>query len=245
MPLQEASEIWQDPEHMPSNPAILLDTMCLQAANVLAAAAQLAPLDKVEILSHEIRFQILSRAKAVDSELATWPFLVPQDWWPVTLERSSIPQDIVNAGLHGDHCDVYPDTCICGIWLSWYSTRLKIFGIVADFDQIEYKMDAVLRIQQTVDFMFAAVPFMLGSKSKPAGLFEYGFKYPCLPGQSISRAHYHAAAAFGGHTLWPPLKAILEHKRHLRPDQAHFAIQQLRRLRILYDARMPDESGTR
>ncbi|KAI4138428.1 MAG: hypothetical protein L6R39_006790 [Caloplaca ligustica] len=237
MPVQDAPEIWQDPEQMPCNPATLLDAICLQAARVLAAAARSVTPDTATC------FKILSRAKAVDSRLATWPSLVPQDWWPIPLDRDMVPTEVAEAGLHGDHCDIYPDISICDSWLNWRFTRLKILGLIADYEQTESKHDAMLEFQQVTDDILAAVPFMLGSKCKPADMFDTVFKYPCLPGTSVLRSHYYSAAAFGGLTLWSPLKTILEHARHLRKDQMQFALQQIRRLGTLYDVRMPKPKG--
>ncbi|KAL8969551.1 MAG: hypothetical protein Q9197_004272 [Variospora fuerteventurae] len=239
MHVQEISEVWQDPEQLPSNPATLLDAMSLQAANVLAAAAKHAnskPSDKV-------RSDLLLRARTVASRLEIWPSLVPQEWWPVPFARESIPQEIAEAGLHGDHCDMYHDTSVCDTWLTWRSTCLRVFALVADYEQGEAKSDAVLHLQQTVDDIFAAVPFMLGSKSMPADMFDTAFKYPCFPGQMVPLHHYHSAAAFGGLTLWPPLKTIMDHVRHLRSNQVLFLGQQIKRIGTLYDVRNPDRGS--
>ncbi|KAL9016686.1 MAG: hypothetical protein Q9185_005965 [Variospora sp. 1 TL-2023] len=177
MHVQEVSEVWQDPEQLPSNPATLLDAMSLQAANFLAAAATHAnskPSDKV-------RSNLLLRARTVASRLEIWPSLVPQEWWPVPFARESIPQEIAEAGLHGDHCDMYHDTSVCDTWLTWRSTCLRVFAFVADYEQGEAKSDAVLHLQQTVDDIFAAVPFMLGSKSMPADMFDTAFNASTAP----------------------------------------------------------------
>ncbi|KAL9008950.1 MAG: hypothetical protein Q9173_005979, partial [Seirophora scorigena] len=171
MPVQQASEIWQDPEQLPSNPATLLDAMNLQAANVLAAAAQCAESSASDTMPPHTLF----RAKTVRSRLATWPSLVPQEWWPVSLEREVIPQEIIQAGCHGDHCDIYLDTSVCDTWLTWRSTCLRVFALIADYEQAEAKSDAVLQFQQTTDDIFAAVPFMLGSKVRPAAMFDTVF----------------------------------------------------------------------
>ncbi|KAI4177323.1 MAG: hypothetical protein LQ346_007697, partial [Caloplaca aetnensis] len=235
MPVQEVPELWQDPEQMPYNPATLLNGMRLQAANVLADASQWLSLNNSDDRSDERRTEILSRAKFVDSRLATWPSLMPRDCWPVPVERRVIPQEIIDAGLHGDHCDIYPDTTICDTWLMWHSTRLQLFGLIADVSEAELKHNAVRSCQQGANDIFAAVPFMLGSKTMPADMFDTGFKYPCLPGKTVSVDHYHSAAAFGGHLLFSPLTAILERTRHLRPDQAQFALQQIQRIGRLYD----------
>lgn len=240
MPVQEVSEVWQDPEQLPSNPATLLDAMNLQAANVLAAAAQHANSRS----SDKARSDLLLRARAVVSRLEIWPSLVPQEWWPVSFARESIPQEIAEAGLHGDHCDLYHDTSVCDTWLTWRSTCLRVCALIADYEQGEAKSDAVLQLQQTVDDIFAAVPFMLGSKSMPADMFDTAFKYPCFPAQMVPLHHYHSAAAFGGLTLWPPLKTIMDYVRHLRSNQVLFLGQQIKRIGTLYDVRNPHRGSS-
>ncbi|KAI4168284.1 MAG: hypothetical protein LQ343_006521 [Gyalolechia ehrenbergii] len=239
MPVREASEIWQDPGQMPYNPATSLDAMRVQVANVLATAAQYASPGKVESLSDERRSKILSRAKAAISRYESWPSLVPQDWWPIPLQRSLIPQPIIDTGAHGDHCDLYPSVSVCETWLIWYTSRVRILSLIADLDQSESKQHAVLQMQQTADDIFAAVPYVLGSKSDPAGMYDTEFVYPCLPGDNVSLNHYRCAAAFGGLALWIPLRTLLENMRHLRNNQTQFSLEQITRLGRLYDVRMP------
>lgn len=243
MPVPEASEIWQDPERMPYNPATLLDAMRVPVANLLAATAVHASPGQRESLSDKARFEIVSRAKAVYATFESWPSLVPQDWWPIRLQRKLIPQQVIDAGLHGDHCDLYPHTSVCGTWLVWRTSRVRILSLIVDFDQSDSKNDVLPQIQQTADDILASVPFMLGSKSDPAGMYETKFVYPCLPGQTVPVGHYHCAAAFGGLTLWLPLRILLENLRHLRDDQIQFSVQQVRRLGRLYDIRMPNQEN--
>ncbi|KAL8720333.1 MAG: hypothetical protein Q9225_002795 [Loekoesia sp. 1 TL-2023] len=244
MYVPEASEIWQDPEQMPYNPATLLDAMRVPVANLLAAVAEHASPGQRESLSDEARFEILPRAKAVYASFESWPSLVPQDWWPIHLYRRLIPQQIIDAGLHGDHCDLYPHTSVCETWLVWRTSRVRILSLIADLDQSDSKHDVLLQIQQTADDILASVPFMLGSKSDPAAIYDTEFVYPCLPGETVSVGHYHCAAAFGGLTLWLPLRILLANVRHLRDDQIQFSVQQVRRLARLYDIRMLNQDNS-
>ena len=243
MPVPEAPEIWQDPDQMPHNPVTLLNTMRISIANALAAAAEFTSADSMDSLSDEVRSGLLARANAAHARFETWPALVPQEWWPITLERRLIPQQIIDAGVNGDYCYLYTDVNVCGTWLIWYTSRVRILGLIADLDQSETEYGARLQIQQAVDDLLAAVPFMLGSKTDPADIYDMAFEYPCLPGESVSADHYQSAAAFGGLTLWIPFKTLLEHMRHLRSDQLQFAVHQIRRLGRLYDVRMPDQDS--
>ncbi|KAL8940961.1 MAG: hypothetical protein Q9211_002026 [Gyalolechia sp. 1 TL-2023] len=239
MPVPEASEIWEDPGQMPYNPATLLDTMRVQVAKVLAAAAEYASSGNGESLGDERRSKILSSAKTTFSRYDSWPSLVPQDWRPIALQRSLIPQPIIDAGVHGDHCDLYPSMSVCEIWLIWYTSRVRILSVIADFEPLESNQDAVLQMQRTADDIFAAVPYVLGSKSEPAGMYNTMFVYPHLPGETVSLERYRSAAAFGGLALWIPLSTLLDNMRYLMIDQSQFSLKHIRRLGRLYDVRMP------
>lgn len=239
MAVPEASEIWLDPGQMPYNPATLLDAMRMQLANVLATAVEHASPDNVDSLSDERRFKTLFRAKAAFSKYDSWPSLVPQDWWPIPLQRDLIPQMIIEAGVYGGHCDLYPSVFVCETWLLWYTSRVRILSLIADLEQLGSDQDTVLQVQQTADNIFAAIPYIFGSKSDPSDMFDTSFTYPCMPGDTVPLNHYQYAAAFGGLALWIPLKSLLESKRHLRIDQTQFALRQICRLGRIYDVRMP------
>lgn len=239
MPVQEKSEIWNDPEHMPSNPATLLDAISVEAANVLAAAAEHKASCAPYILHDEAMSEILFHAEEVESRFAAWQTQIPQEWWPTPLSRDLVAQDIIDAGLLGDYCDMYPDISVCAMWNSFRTTRLRILSLIADYDWTDLKREKVLQIQVIADDILASVPFTLGSKSEPAGIYDTDFVYPSLPGQSVSMSHYQTAAAFGGVAVFVPLRVIFSFTRYLRGDQLQFAMEQLGRLGILYDVRKP------
>ncbi|KAL8841795.1 MAG: hypothetical protein Q9170_000828 [Blastenia crenularia] len=218
--------------------------MRVQVANLLGAAAQYASPARMETLSEETRLQIVARAKETFANYESWPSLVPEDWWPIALPRKLISQQILDAGVLGQHCDIYPHTSVCESWLVWRTTRIRILSLMVDFDQAGSKDNVMLQIEQTADDILASVPFMLGSKCEPADMYDMDFVYPCLPGETVSVDHYRSAAAFGGLTLWIPLKTLLEHARHLRKDQMQFTQQQLRRIAVLYDVRLPVQDRT-
>ncbi|KAL9591325.1 MAG: hypothetical protein Q9179_007837, partial [Wetmoreana sp. 5 TL-2023] len=241
MPVDGTLEIWDDPEQMPNNPATLLDGICLEAANVLAAAANNKSACEMHALYDETVSAILFRAEAVEAKFAAWPTHVPIEWWPIPLPRELIPREILVAGFHGDYCDMYPDTSVCATWNNFRTVRLRILCLIADYDSTESKFKTVLRIRAIADDILVSLPFMLGSKSEAAGMYDTDFVYPSCPGQSVSMSHYQTAAAFGGLTLYVPLTAIFAFTRYLRGDQIQFATQQLRRLGVLYDVRNSHE----
>ncbi|KAL9577402.1 MAG: hypothetical protein Q9212_006384 [Teloschistes hypoglaucus] len=244
MPVDETPEIWHDPEQMPHNPAIMLDAICVEAANVLAAAAEHTFCSESDELRYETSASIMNRANAIEDRCATWESRVPEEWWPTPLPREVVSQEIVDAGFHGDYCDVYSNTSVCATLNNFHSTRLRILCLLASYDdETESKSKRILQIQRTVDDILASIPYMLGSKSEAAGMYETDFVYPALPGQSISMVHYQTAAAFGGLTLFGPLRALFSFARFLRADQMQFAGQQFRRLGVLYDVRMPPQLG--
>ena len=238
MAVEEAPEIWDDPGEMPQNPATLLSSIYLEAANVLAFAAKYPAPPSSGLLHDEVVSDVLFSAEAVEAKFAAWKMQVPAEWWPTTLLRDSAPQEIIDAGFLGDSCDIYSDTSVCDMWNSFRTTRLRILCLIADYDLMDSMHSTVIQIQQTVDEIFASIPFMLGSKVEPAGMYDTEFVYPSLPGKSVSMSHYQKAAAFGGLTLFTPLITLFSFMRYLRGDQKQFALQQFRRLGCLYDVRM-------
>ncbi|KAL8951179.1 MAG: hypothetical protein Q9222_002839 [Ikaeria aurantiellina] len=238
--VDESPEIWDDPADMPYNPATLLDFIGLEAANTLAAAVELISSSRVGEASDDgaTLSSKLDRAKAVDAKFSLWPSHVPQEWSPASLPRKLIPQEIIDAGVHGDHCDIYTYISVCDAWNSWRTTRIRILALLGDYDQTGMKRGIVLHIQQLADDILASIPFLLGSKVEAADMYDNSFVYPCLPGQTVSASHYQSAAAFGGITLWVPLRAIVDFMHYMREDQIHFTMRQFRRLGTLYDAKM-------
>ncbi|KAL8709800.1 MAG: hypothetical protein Q9220_005586 [cf. Caloplaca sp. 1 TL-2023] len=238
--VDESPEVWDDPDDMPYNPATLLDFICLEAANTLAAAAELISSTQTDNKSDDdaALSSILGRANAGDARFSSWPSHIPQEWTPVSLPRKLIPQEIIDAGVHGDHCDIYSYTSVCNTWNSWRAAYIKTLVLLADYDQTTAKRGIVLHIQQLADDVLASIPFLLGSKVKPADMYDMDIVYPCLPGKTVSASHYQSAAAFGGSTLWAPMRAILDFMHYMREDQIQFTMRQFRRLGTLYDARM-------
>ncbi|KAL8870621.1 MAG: hypothetical protein Q9174_003376 [Haloplaca sp. 1 TL-2023] len=238
MAVEQVPEIWDDPGEMPKNPATLLTSICLEAANVLATAAKYPAIPSSGLLHDEVVSNMLFSAEAVEAKFAAWQMQVPAEWWPTTLSRDSAPQEIIDAGFLGDSCDIYSDTSVCDVWNSFRTTRLRVLSLIADYDLTDSRQSTVMQIQQTVDEIFASIPFMLGSKVEPAGMYETEFVYPSLPGENVSMIHYQKAAATGGLTLFTPLMTLFSFMRYLRGDQKQFALQQFRRLGCLYDVRM-------
>ncbi|KAL8970116.1 MAG: hypothetical protein Q9183_001673 [Haloplaca sp. 2 TL-2023] len=238
MAVEEVPEIWDDPGVMPQTPAILLNPIYLEAANVLAFAAENPAPPPAGLLHDEVVSNVLISAEAVEAKFAAWQMQVPAEWWPTTLSRDSVPQEIIDAGFLGDTCEIYSDTSVCDMWNSFRTTRLQILCLIADYDLTDSRHSIVMQIQQTVDDILASIPFMLGNKIKPAGMYDTVFVYPSLPGENVSMIHYQKAAAFGGLTLFAPLRTLFSFLRYLRGDQKQFALQQFRRLGCLYDVRM-------
>ncbi|KAL8728235.1 MAG: hypothetical protein Q9166_005538 [cf. Caloplaca sp. 2 TL-2023] len=239
MPVDDAPEIWDDPEDMPYNPATALDLIGKDAADILAVAAEHGSPSNADFSDDAFHADIFLRAKAIDARYAAWLEEIPQEWWPFPVPRELNPQEVIEAGVLGDHCDVYSHVSVCLTWNSWRVSRIRVLALLADYEEAELKLDATLQIQQLVDDILASIPYMLGSKTRPTEMYNMDFVYPSIPGQGVPATHHQSAAAFGGLSLWVPMRAILDFRQYMRGDQLRFTGQQFARIGRLYDVRNP------
>ncbi|KAI9710811.1 MAG: hypothetical protein M1812_007359 [Candelaria pacifica] len=238
-PVDTSAEVWQDSDQLPQNPATLLDIMSVEVANVLSAENQpperVVELEEVETDASPPISNLLDRAIAAEARLASWPEIVPRNWIPVRIPRNSIPQVVVDAGLYGAYCEVYPDIVICSTWNSWRTIRLKILSLIARLDPEGSGIQAVTTIQQLADDICASIPFSIGSRTEPALFSESAAIYPSVEGQSLPTNHVRAALAVGGWSLFSPLKEIINVRMYLRLGHREWVREQLFRLAKIYD----------
>lgn len=198
---------------MPRNPATLLDLMSVEVADLLADAAHTSP--KVIDLSDEedessgCSDELLKRARAIDADLACWPQTLPLHWHPVRVFKDSIPQEVIDAGVYGDSCEVYPDIMICSTWNDWRVARLKVLHLIAklshvsSLDRGEACAHVINEIQRLVDGICASVPFCLGSRTEPAPLYQAEVIYPGLKGRLDSKEHEKTASMYFSELILP------------------------------------------
>ena len=232
---------------MPQNPATILDLMFAQIADLLADAAQTP--SKVEDLSdhkegsfHKVD-ELLKRAQAADASLAAWPAILPLHWHPVRVFKDTIPQEVIDAGIYKDSCEIYPDVMVCSTWNEWRVARLKVLRLIARLcrlsalPRIEIDTRNINEIRQLVDGICASVPFCLGSRTEPVPLYEAEVIYPGLKGRLNSREHQKTAGAYGGWYLFSPFKEIMELGPYMSNDQQKWVQRQLLRLAQMYDVK--------
>ncbi|KAI4161529.1 MAG: hypothetical protein LQ342_004813 [Letrouitia transgressa] len=175
--IDQAPELWQDPQEMLHSPAVSLDSLSVEVANVVATARNYSlklsasSSNDTELASDKRR--ILLRAQAINARLLSWRKTVPSEWTPLRLSRHQTPTEIVNAGFYGDYCDIYPELPVCRIWNDWRARRLKVLLLIAKFDDGGPATIAILDIYQVIGDIFASVPFALGSKTE-ASTICYG-----------------------------------------------------------------------
>ena len=232
---------------MPQNPATLLDLMFTEVADLLADAAQRPP--EVEDLSDNADGsssqvdELLERAQAIDASLASWPTILPLNWYPVRVFKDTIPQEVIDAGIYEDSCDIYPDVMICSTWNDWRVARLKVLRLIAKLcpmialHRSEVGTQALNEIRQLVDGICASVPFCLGSRTEPVPLYEAEVIYPGLKGRLISWEHQKTAGAYGGWYLFSPFQEIRELGPYISNDQQEWLLLQLWRLARMYDVK--------
>ncbi|KAL8991901.1 MAG: hypothetical protein Q9169_007549, partial [Polycauliona sp. 2 TL-2023] len=260
-PVDDTPSIWDDPPvSMPYNPATSLDFISKDAANLLARAASTTTTTPSD---PETQTDIFLEAKALDARYAQWAAEVPTEWLPFSLPRSSIPPEIISAGLNGEYCHIYTHTSVCSTWNSWRVTRMRILALIADYysspsssapssiyspptlspnAETETKAETeeettINQIRHLADDIHASIPYMLGNKLKPSDMHDTNFIYPSLPNLPVPASHYQSAAANAGLNLWVPMRAILDLRGYMRGDQISFTGEQFRRIARLYDVR--------
>lgn len=240
-PIDTASRIWEEEiDDMPRNPAALLDLMSVDVADLLADAAHEPPkvvdLGDEEDESSISTDELLERAQSIDANLASWPETLPLHWYPVRVFKDIIPQEVIDAGLYKDSCEVYPDVMICSTWNDWRVARLKVLHLIAKLRHInsihrgEIGAQIISEIQQLVDGICASVPFCLGSRTKSTPLYHAEVVYPGLEGRLNSKEHQKAASAYGGWYLFSPFKETMQMVPYISEDQREWLLLQLWRL---------------
>ena len=219
--------------------------MSVEVADLLADAANTPP-KVIDSMNSEDRLsnvidELLERAQAVDSRLASWPMTLPLHWHPVRAFKDNIPREVIDAGLYGDSCEIYPDVMICSIWNDWRVARLKVLRLIAQLclvstvDGGETVTRMISEIQQLVDGICASIPFCLGSRTEPTPLYEAKVIYPGLKGELDSREHQKTASAYGGWYLFSPFKMTMELGPYISKGQQEWLRAQLYRLARMYD----------
>ena len=227
---------------MNHNPATLLDLMCVDVANLLAAARAI-PSRVIEVTEEVAKSgdivneptDLLLKAKALDEKLLTWSAMIPSSWVPTSIPAYEIPQNVQDAGLYGDSCHIYQDIMICSAWNDWRVARLKVLGLIARLGSNKTNAEAITAIQILVDDICASIPFTLGSRTKPGPLYEMKIDYPALKGKAMPPEHQRTAGAYGGWYLFAPFKETLNVGMYLREGQLVWLRAQLFRLAEMYD----------
>ena len=221
--------------------------MSVEVADLLADAAHIPPKiidsidneDEISIKAHEL----LERALAIEANLLSWPETLPLHWYPVRVFKDSIPQEVIDAGVYGDSCDVYPDIMVCTTWNDWRVARLKVLCLIAKLHPISNlfggKMgtQVISEIQQLVDRICASIPFCLGSRTEPAPLYEAKVVYPGPKGCLEAKEHQKTAIAYGGWYLFIPFKVTMELGEYISKGQQDWLRLQLSRLARMYDVK--------
>ena len=248
---------------MPRNPATLLDLISVEVADLLADATHMLP--KVFAVGEEERYhndipypettlvsgnrsrvlmdELLERAQVLDADLASWPDMLPLHWSPVRALAHAIPQEVIDAGIWEDNCDIYPDVIICSTWNDWRVARLRVLRLIAELclanqvERGETRAQTIAIIRQLVDDICASVPFCLGSRTDAVPLYQAEVIYPGIKGRLNSREHAITARAYGGWYLFSPFKETMQLEAYISKAQREWLQAQLLRLAKLYDVK--------
>ena len=243
-PIDVSEDIWADSAVAVTTPAILLDRLLVDVANLLAVARQdLASGSGIatSIDPHTARqgSSLLSEAEFLECHLMSWAKALPSYWSPAKVSVDQVPASIVSAGFYGNPCDIYQDIMICATWNDWRTARLKVLAIIASHNKTGPERAAITTtIQELADDICASIPFCLGSRTTPAPVHDtQNISYPTLPGttETTPEVHYRTAAAYGGWYLFPPMKQVMAVGAYLREGQMLWMALQLRRLAGVYN----------
>lgn len=218
----------------------MLDRVSVKVANLLAAADPAAASYNTAN-SPSITLDIVSKAKALDAELLLWWESLPRDWIPISVFKRDIPQEVIDVGLYGDSCNIYPDIIICSTINDWRIARLKVLVRIAQLGGEEDKAQAFSTIQDLADGICATIPFCLGNRTRPLPIRMGGAVYPSLPNDSVRQSHHITAAAWGGWYLCMPMTEVLKVGMYLREGQQEWMLAQLARLATAYDIDPEDQ----
>ena len=217
--------VWTNGAPMPENPAIALDELATDLANLNAFVKSVdfrspPPTQSMSRTpsptsfnasgsSIKILHSLLAPALHLDARLSQWLDSLPTYWYPISVSSPScLHMSVAEAGLYGSSCDIYPSLPVAGIWNSYRTTRiatLKIIlvcqqsltGLNSEADSSARRHYAADSIQRLVDEFCASVPFHLGNRTAPSPPDKIeGVEYPHLPDEDE-----HGARPFPPHAI--------------------------------------------
>ena len=232
-----SSAIWQDLEDMPQNPATVFDVLSAEVANVLVEARIILGDDQsghIEATQFDAD-QLIQRAISCDTNLASWPSMLPTHMFPMPLQAAEVPPEVASAGLYADTCDIYYDINTCTLWNQWRTLRIKVLKIIASGGTQAERGIAIKSLQSLADDICASVPFILGDRRVFTPLWASQVVYP--GGKSLPKSHHLNAAAHGGWHILDPMREVFHvAPLHLRAGQREWTQGQLERLKTIYEA---------
>ena len=217
-------------------PSFRLDELNIELANLQSLASQL-PHDK-----DRARFdaaKILERANNLDQRYQAWTSKLSIDWIPTRISgRDSIPQSICDAGLYQDFCDMYKSIFIANIFMSYYSSRIKLQltvctclnSLVSTSSSVSLAAASMI-IQELADNICASVPFHLGDRNSTGRVDDKTVCFPRVGGRPDPESHHALSGAFGGFFLIVPLAELLSPHVFLRAGQKQWIGGQMGRIK--------------
>jgi hypothetical protein len=196
-------EIWDDQDEMPINPAINLDRLTAELANLQVQESHTfsrnstpgTPASVMSLTSSDptTTQSLFNAALELDTRLSVWPSQVPDSWHPVAVSSPDLVHpSIFEAGVYGDTCDAYYSLHVTVIYNQYRCARLAVLKMILkccstmgnEFmggfkPTIEYARG---EIQALADEICASAPFYLGNRTRPGMIEEDdGVFYPQMP----------------------------------------------------------------
>ena len=200
-------EVWGDQDDMPVNPAINLDRLVAELANLQVQESGMlsrssSPITPSSMSSRSTSSSsssststqsLFNAALELDTRLSVWPKQVPDNWHPMAVSSPDLVHpSIFEAGVYGETCDVYYSLHVAAIYNQYRCARLAVLKIILKCCNLmgnEFMggfrptQDYARReVQALVDEICASSPFYLGNRTEP-GLIDDtdGVYYPQMP----------------------------------------------------------------
>jgi hypothetical protein len=196
-------EIWDDQDEMPINPAIILDRLVADLANLQVQESKTfsrsptpgtpASVSSLTSSSPTTIQSLFNAALELDARLSVWSSQVPDSWHPVAVSSPDLVHlSIFEAGVYGDTCDVYYSLHVTVIYNQYRCARLAVLKIILMCCSVMgnehmggFKPTiayARREIQALADEICASAPFYLGNRTKPGMIGDTdGVFYPQMP----------------------------------------------------------------
>lgn len=183
---------------------------------------------------------ILAKATEIDTNLATWSYLLPPHWAPIA--ASIIPQSVRDAGMYNNRCDCYTDMWIATTWNTYRDCRILVqMIIIGCLSRVPFQDPNGLKVtlamaiaHRLADDICASVPFCLGDQVESVRMKSGLVEYPFAETRPVTWTHMQIAPLMGAWFLAPYLRNLESSDIGLPSEQKAWVQSQIERILVIY-----------